>query len=560
MRHYTMIAERALLPDDSDSDDEPGVRAPDGQPGRGSYAIAMCVLVVVIVFVAAGGLAAGAIYTHATGGTTTAVAHLTLLANTSADVCTDPWTFTCGGFTDSHYKHGSSIGVFQQRVNAHVRERLDADTESQPAIFYQTCTAAAEIGVRNRTYLWQWQRGYAAANVSFGWATHPTKRYQTLPYVYISGTLVDKPHIFSVHSSDPCEHYIADLLVTVAQHSTIDQIMFYGSYTLFCAQPRLQPGNTSQVGPVGTSDADCLWHTTRLWPGHVSKLSAHVLPQTAMTVVQSVFKAIQGEYVAYFASSPEYSVLADKIQHITCETKYTAPIESYATLSGSFESMLDTIAFQQFENEIHATSISPGWAMGATEVNAYYAPLENTLYILPAMAMFVYESQTNLPLLYGRLGYIIGHEIGHAVDSQGVLYDKTGTYVPETIMAPATLTAFTTSRSCFVSEFQTAGRTVDEDIADHLGITIAQRIMRRVPAVPSLRVCAPECTELGSMAQFYMYFSQTWCSARDAFVDETDVHSPGKSRVVHALADIRASAAFACASASPLNTCTVYGL
>lgn len=62
-------------------------------------------------------------------------------------------------------------------------------------------------------------------------------------------------------------------------------------------------------------------------------------------------------------------------------------------------------------------------------VNAYYDPVSNSINILPGIVQFpVYSKDMPLESNLGGLGTIIGHEITHAFDNQGALFDADGNY------------------------------------------------------------------------------------------------------------------------------------
>ena len=72
------------------------------------------------------------------------------------------------------------------------------------------------------------------------------------------------------------------------------------------------------------------------------------------------------------------------------------------------------------------------WQMSAIEVNATYYPLSNTFEI-PAVMMSeaVADPDDNEYYNLGKIGYVIGHEMSHAFDSNGFKYDEYGNLNPE---------------------------------------------------------------------------------------------------------------------------------
>ncbi|WP_413382315.1 M13 family metallopeptidase [Streptococcus sp. zg-JUN1979] len=67
------------------------------------------------------------------------------------------------------------------------------------------------------------------------------------------------------------------------------------------------------------------------------------------------------------------------------------------------------------------------WAMPSYQVNAYYDPASNSIY-LPAAILQApfYDEKQSLAANYGGIGAVIGHEISHAFDSNGSEFDASG--------------------------------------------------------------------------------------------------------------------------------------
>ena len=67
------------------------------------------------------------------------------------------------------------------------------------------------------------------------------------------------------------------------------------------------------------------------------------------------------------------------------------------------------------------------WMYSPLTVNAFYLPTVNGIYICSAMAEKpAYDSEKSDAMNYGGLGMIIAHEISHAFDDTGALYDENG--------------------------------------------------------------------------------------------------------------------------------------
>lgn len=106
------------------------------------------------------------------------------------------------------------------------------------------------------------------------------------------------------------------------------------------------------------------------------------------------------------------------------------------------EDALDTLIINQSANvqEIKKTIGTPvdieneSWKMPSFAVNAVYFPSVNAIEIpLAIMLPPFYDPNASVGTNYGALGVVIGHEISHAFDSSGMMYDANGNYCPEWI-------------------------------------------------------------------------------------------------------------------------------
>lgn len=60
-------------------------------------------------------------------------------------------------------------------------------------------------------------------------------------------------------------------------------------------------------------------------------------------------------------------------------------------------------------------------------VNAYYSPLDNSIYI-PAAVFYLFDWEDDFYVNLGKIGFIIAHEITHGFDENGSLFDGDGIY------------------------------------------------------------------------------------------------------------------------------------
>ena len=168
------------------------------------------------------------------------------------------------------------------------------------------------------------------------------------------------------------------------------------------------------------------------------------------------------------------------------------------------------------------------WKMSPIEPNAVYDPLVNSVTIPAVMfskASFDPEKGEGYNL--GRLGYVIAHEIHHAFDSMGSLFNEIGTYDPE-FLPEADRKAFEELKEKtmeYYHQYKLLGvynidgeQTLAENLADLGAIQCLSTI--------------PKTKE--ELQKLYEGAAEQWAAITP--VDsvlvqlETDVHSPGEAR------------------------------
>ncbi len=201
--------------------------------------------------------------------------------------------------------------------------------------------------------------------------------------------------------------------------------------------------------------------------------------------------------------------------------------------------------------------------MATGETNAYYNPLSNTVVILVGVTAFpFYDAEYNDASMYGTLGWIAGHEIGHATDAAGIAFDGAGAI---TNWLPASdVLAFSAADACYVRQYTEAApetgelnsgaRTVTEDGADNTGMRAAYTALAASHA--AAHPDAPELPE-DVRRNFFGIAAQMWADRQSVATEHaqisTDPHAVGKLRVNKALANMPEFAStFGCAARKPV--------
>ncbi len=218
-------------------------------------------------------------------------------------------------------------------------------------------------------------------------------------------------------------------------------------------------------------------------------------------------------------------------------------------------------------------TLAPRWAPVA-QANAFYEPPRNRI-TLPAGVLQPPFFGPQLPYVVNlaRIGNGVGHELSHAFDNVGRLFDEKGHLSPWFTVADDH--AFAERAQCVVDAFDGLSvangarldghQTLGENIADlggmHASWDAYQAWLRRHP-----KQAGPHVEGLTDSQLFFIAFGQTWCSqetgAQAAAAAEVDGHSSNQHRVNVVLANFPAfQEAFACEPGDAMvaeNACVVW--
>jgi len=177
-----------------------------------------------------------------------------------------------------------------------------------------------------------------------------------------------------------------------------------------------------------------------------------------------------------------------------------------------------------------------GWGKPVYVVNAYYYPMENR-FMLPAAILRppFYDPNKSLAWNYGSIGATIGHEIGHAFDSDGRKYDEDGN--KRDWWSEHDDREYRKRANRMIRLYESVpyrGLPVDgeltlvENIADLGGLHFA---------LGGLRLALGREPTKKEMQEFFVSYSVSWRSKdrlkRAAELLITDVHAPPMLRVNH---------------------------
>lgn len=127
----------------------------------------------------------------------------------------------------------------------------------------------------------------------------------------------------------------------------------------------------------------------------------------------------------------------EKLNCITTRVLYPDELDNCEELQLDEDNLVDVMAkvntynMKKDADKINTKVDKKGWdlnSMPTTTVNAYYSPMDNSVTILSGIVASkdLLDMDASDEENMAHLGYIIGHEISHAFDTSGYLYDKDG--------------------------------------------------------------------------------------------------------------------------------------
>ncbi|NXH42743.1 NEP protein, partial [Dicaeum eximium] len=243
-----------------------------------------------------------------------------------------------------------------------------------------------------------------------------------------------------------------------------------------------------------------------------------------------------------------------------------------------FENIIQNLVFTQKKRlkKLREKVDKEEWISGAAVVNAFYSASRNQI-VFPAGILqppFFSASQPK-SLNYGGIGMVIGHEITHGFDDNGENFNENGDLVDWWTEESAQ--NFKELSQCMVYQYgnfswDLAGgqnlsgiNTLGENIADNGGVRQAYKAYENFVRKHGKEKLLPGL-DMNHKQLFFLNFAQVWCGTyRPEYAVnsiKTDVHSPGKFRVLGSLQNSpEFSEAFSCTTRDnmdPAKKCRVW--
>ena len=479
--------------------------------------------------------------------------------------CTDPAEYACGRYSRMALGTRSSFGDAQASADVLLRDAVLREPDSSPLRrFYQSCTAAPPSTQRRPDPTWWWDRGLEAHQLSFGRARSNKSRYRYLAVAFNSANkTADSDDAENDHGTIVPKTACDGLLWSQAARLG-SQASFDSDFFVFGASPDEVCSHFKSIrlknvsGPIAFASTPqfCIHEVKRLWPTESSAVwERSKTMNKAEAKTRSVFADAQAAIADALRKQRQHT-LEQKVRDVQLHTSYVGPPEVYkhdwSDLNASSivdvweELLLDKETFDRSRLYFSKTD----WDMAAHTINAYYWPYANAVFVTPAISRWMVEGASDAAAV-GRLGFLLGHELGHVVSSN--IDEETDIGLRA---------QYNAGRLCMIQEFGVQGRTVEEDMADRIGFGVVGVFADGLgDAVTGLCPNDQGCVLATEAHMAFLAAAQCFCSTEDAEYDESDTHSPDMIRLEHALKALEsARKAWFCTKAPTVPKCNVVGV
>ncbi|XP_050540136.1 neprilysin-4-like [Daktulosphaira vitifoliae] len=276
--------------------------------------------------------------------------------------------------------------------------------------------------------------------------------------------------------------------------------------------------------------------------------------KAAIDKLQSIHKFVA--YPDWFKNS---SLLYTKLKTVNVTDSYLMNLE-----------MLQASSITRKLSRLHTVHNRDEWTMDIVSVNGYNDIYSNAIVLPVGMLHLPFYHNVRIQALnYGMVGLVVGHEIMHAFDDSGRMYDKKGNRIQW--WTKETLETFSKKAECFVQQYnnyylKVLGNqinvngllTQNENIADIGGLSHAYLAYQKYISKHGTENRLPGLEDLTPEQLFFVGFASIWCESttEQSLLNDllSDVHSPGRIRVLGTLSNsIEFAKVFQCPVGSPMN-------
>jgi len=222
---------------------------------------------------------------------------------------------------------------------------------------------------------------------------------------------------------------------------------------------------------------------------------------------------------------PDYLVDDDKFDGLhSCLNKHVQATKSSDPLSLYKYIKLGLCSTGQQLRGLDPIKIDDFKGMSISVINAYFYHGEN-LMLFPAGILNspVYRYDFPKAISYGAAAMIVGHELNHGYDQNGVKYDFEGKY-NKPILTPTPMKEFDKMVQCVKTLYGKLGTGVwdiNQDIADSSGLKAAYRAFKAQEAINGVEAPLPGLEKYTWDQIFFISQAHVWCgSARGRVIGE----------------------------------------
>lgn len=313
------------------------------------------------------------------------------------------------------------------------------------------------------------------------------------------------------------------------------------------------------VDSWNVTTGDCLYATHKLLPGLVAKefLSRTEISEEDRTRVYNMVKSIREEYTRMIEETVwlDHRLKAqakDKIKNIVIRVAHPNQWEAEPFAESIEEERylrsLDMIreyrvqrTFDLWKDEgvYFNRDVIARFGAPLSIVNAWFSPTTNTITIPAGIMRYpFYHREYSNTSLYATLGAIVGHELGHALDPKGSLFDRDGSF--SQWIGKSAREMQLSRMNCIATQYHApdycpekgdyGAQTIGETSADLLGLEMAYRAYHRISSSTPL---------LQERQAFYISYAQMWCAINSVEKQcqrvSSDPHPLPSERVIQTL-------------------------
>ncbi|CAL2031977.1 unnamed protein product [Caenorhabditis brenneri] len=269
----------------------------------------------------------------------------------------------------------------------------------------------------------------------------------------------------------------------------------------------------------------------------------------------AVNKVQKMEKVIGYPEEMEATGALDKTFHLHLDDSTTL----YETISQiDAQSVRNALSYVYFNFPINPSSIS-------MDTNANYAPMANALTVLvPFMDEPLFDHTFPQYAKIAGVGSVLGHEIGHGFDRQGIFFDEKAEV--REWYAVKDIQTYATKTECLKSQYNAYNDPVfgkklngdvclNENIADDLAVDVSWRTFKNSNPSSEPKLAGFEDYDVNKL--FFQIYSVNWCSPRatHSLADQLrDSHATPSFRINGVFSNFKPFAeTFNCPAGSPMN-------